>query len=94
MYHQSPGHRRKTQEITSHGPPRDDGSGVGETHVTTGNLETSHDSLPLFEVRDTLAKTLHNATELVAEDITLLHLHDAAVQQMQVATAYGAASDL
>ena len=50
--------------------------------------------VPLLELCDTGAALVYDTTELVSENVALLHLHDSAVKQVQVRTADCGTSDL
>ena len=67
---------------------------LAEEALPTSNLKTSHISAPDLHPLHALPHTLHNSTELMPQNIPLLHLHHGPVQQMQVAPAHGRARDL
>lgn len=51
----------------------------GNTYVSASNLERSNDTFADLVVRDCRADLVNDTTELVAEDVALLHLDNRAV---------------
>lgn len=62
--------------------------------ISTRNLEACNHSVALLQVLDAWSHFVHNAAELVAEDVALLKLNDRAMVEVKVAAADGAAGDL
>jgi hypothetical protein len=52
--------------------------------IAAGDLERSNYTLALLELCYLAADFIHDTTELVAENVTLLHLDNGAVKQMQI----------
>ena len=67
---------------------------VCETNLATGNLERGDVSFALLDVLDPGANLVNDTTELVAQDVVDLHLHNGAVVEVKVAAADGATGDL
>lgn len=67
---------------------------MGETHVTTSNLERGNHPLALGQSLDIGTHLVDDTAELVTQDITLFELDNSAMEKMQVATADCAAGNL
>ena len=64
------------------------------TYVSASNLERCNDTVTLLDVLDTRAERVYDTAELVAENVTLLHLDDRTVEKMEVRTADCGAGNL
>lgn len=64
------------------------------TYLSTRNLERSNVALPGLALGDLGTNLIHDAAELVTQDVVLVHLDHAAVQEMEIRAADGAACDL
>lgn len=64
------------------------------TYLSTRNLERSNVALPGLALGDLGTNLIHDAAELVTQYVVLVHLDHAAVQEMEIRAADGAACDL
>jgi len=62
--------------------------------LAASDLETCDHTVAFLQVLDTRAHLVHDAAELVAQDVALLQLNNSAMVKVQVATTDGASSDL
>lgn len=64
------------------------------TYMPASNLERGHDSLANLKILNLRTHGFYNAAKLVAENVALFHLYDAAMEKVEVATTDGAAGHL
>lgn len=63
----------------------------GRIYITASNLKRRDDTITLLKtVLDARAHGLNLTTKLVPENIAFFHFDDGAVEQVEVAAAYGA----
>lgn len=67
---------------------------VDITYVSTSDLETGDDSVTLLDLGNSRSNFVDNTAELVAENVSLLHLYYGTVKQMKIATADSATGNL